>query len=352
MILQTSAPIQLPQQISFSNYILQRKNSNQSRIGVLLKMQYADGVGYSDLHPWPELGDPYIKTLFDQLKNFVNQKNSFGALSPILKQSLKFAEWDALARKNKKFLLQDAQIPKSHFLVYLENQIEEEHLRYFIEQGFDYLKVKVGGDPLDAAVSLSYLTSLLSILNEEYQSQLKLRLDVNANWTLEQFVFFLNHFDVKLRQNIDFIEDPFITDTVDTANMWSPIAQNEGLRLAVDFVEHPELIPGESYQVQIVKPAVDDFEKLTSNPNLSYVVTSYLGHPLGQNQAAFAAQTLNSKIKLEQAGLLSHHLYHENQFSKKLSAQGAQYSTDQFHEDSGLGFDHELGRLVWKSVNV
>ena len=45
-----------------------RRSSNE-RSGVLVKVEFTDGItGYSDLHPWPELGDPSLKEILEALR--------------------------------------------------------------------------------------------------------------------------------------------------------------------------------------------------------------------------------------------------------------------------------------------
>jgi O-succinylbenzoate synthase len=66
------------------------KAKSSERSGALLKVEIADGVGYSDLHPWQELGDLPLSDQLNSLKTSVPSKQA--------QRSLALAEFDRSAR--------------------------------------------------------------------------------------------------------------------------------------------------------------------------------------------------------------------------------------------------------------
>ncbi len=317
--------------IDYSAYILKKVGVNSSRVGALLRMEWPEGLGYADLHPWPEYGDAYLK---EQLKGLADyqKSNSEAGLSQLQKQALYFSKIDARARAQKKSLFENFNIPESHFLITREEEIEEQNLANISKGGFKKIKVKLGGDPLMAAVSVSELAGMAPQI---------LRLDVNANWSASEFKFFADKIPKEFKTRVEFIEDPFHS----AHDHWRLLSQTYGFSFARDFEV------GDAYAVRILKPAVENIVEIvkTESPEVQFVVTSYLGHPLGQLSAAFEATKLKESVgvRLLECGLLSQNVYEVNDFSRSLLIQNARLQPP---EGTGFGFDELLEKQRWQAV--
>lgn len=278
------------------------------RKGALLKVVFADGLaGFSDCHPWPELGDP---PLARQLK-----KLSQNITTCLTEKALKFARLDALARKNGDSLLKNLDIPKSHCLIMNLNRSTIKEIERALEEGFDTFKVKLGSR-LDE--ELSILDPLMAI------PQVKWRLDFNNRLKRSG--------DLKIKkEGIEFIEDPFPYD-----KRWHEFPFPIACDRQIDADE-------KSYHYKVFKPAVEDFKE-TAKP---LVVTSYLGHPLGQAADAYVAGNLAKKYDVRVSGLLSHRVYPPSVFSEQLAASGPLWKSP---EGTGFGFDGLLKTLNWVDI--
>lgn len=317
--------------IEYSAYILKKIGVNASRVGALLKVDWPEGVGYADLHPWPEFGDVYLK---EQLKILADHVKSGQQtlLSKLQKQSLHFSQLDAEARSKNKSLFDEIEIPTSHYLITREEQISEENLSEVTKAGFQKIKVKVGGEPLIAAISVAELAG---------NTSQKLRLDINAQWSASEFKFFADKIPKEFKTRIEFVEDPFHS----AQDHWSILSETYGMKFARDFEA------GDSYAVRILKPAAEDIFDIAKNekPEVQFVATSYLDHPLGQMSAAYAAAKLKQQYgeRVLECGLLSQNVYEPTEFSEALSVKGPNFKKI---EGTGFGFDQLLKQVRWQAI--
>ena len=320
-----------PKRIEYSTYILKKIAVNSARVGALLKIEWPDGIGYSDLHPWPEFGDAYLK---EQLKIFADYlKNPKTILlSPLQQQSIHYSRLDAQARTQKISLLNELVVPESHYLITREEETREDSLAQMTEAGFNKVKVKIGGDPLMAVIHIAHLAS---------QIQQSLRLDANAQWGESELSQFAEKIPEDLKPRIEFIEDPF--HSAPTA--WKILSEKYNLKFARDFCADKDL----SYAVRILKPAAENVPHLAATEPAALVVSSYLDHPLGQVCAAYEAALLKQKYgdRVLDCGLLSQHVYEVNDFSQAMAVQGPKFP--KIH-GTGFGFDELLKNLRWQVV--
>lgn len=315
---------------AYSHYELESNNSLSvtssalKRQGFLLKVSFSTEIeGYADCHPWPELGDLPLR---QQLESIAK-----GKFTPLTRCALEFAHLDAKARHEGTEILTKKNIPSSHFLVTYLFDWTPHHVQQVIQQGYTHVKLKVGRNLEQEIQSLHSL-----FLN----TSLKLRLDFNEILTRETFHYFLHRIE-KLQEQIDFIEDPFPFHSEE----WSAV-QKEGWTLACDRQSHLARHRTEAAGVLIVKPALQTFEEWKERGGQTRIVTSYLGHPLGQTAAAYVASQVDSSCSLVH-GLLSHHAYHPTAFSQHLNWQNPQFTTP---PGKGFGFDRELANLNWISL--
>jgi o-succinylbenzoate synthase len=278
------------------------------RKGALLKIDFRDGLtGYADCHPWPELGDLPLEQQLARLGR--------GQATSLTRQSLKLAEIDAEGRAAGKNLLSPLTIPKSHYLLLNLGVSSKMEVEQALEEGFTHFKVKVGTDFSD---EMHFLEPLLEIPNAFW------RLDFNNRLKVDD----LPLLEAANVSSIEFIEDPFPYDS-----SWSefpfPIALDRQADGHEDF-----------YRYKVFKPSVEDFKE-TRKP---LVVTSNLGHPLGQAADAYIAGKLNDDYNVGICGLLSHRVYSRNLFSEQLSWRGAEWKSP---EGTGFGFDELLHTTTW-----
>jgi len=315
---------------------LGRANPGRPRRGAILRVRFSDAlVGYSDCHPWPELGDLILE---DQLRLL-----KAGQLTPLTQQSVEFARADAEARAAGVSLWEGIQIPPSHALISDLKSLSPERLAVLAGAGVRAIKLKSGGSLEDAV----FLHGLFDHLREH---GLKVRLDFNAGLSVGQLDQFLGSLGDDLA-SIDFIEDPVPFDS----SVWAGIQRRWGLRLALDRAYFDGELDPEAFSVLVFKPAVQslawalDFVRRFQVP---VVVTSYLDHPLGQLGAAWMAGRLAREgIPVLDCGLLSHFAYQQRgvgssdpvvPFFQALQINGAKLIPP---HGLGLGWDHLLEGL-------
>ena len=294
------------------------------RPGALLKVWFEEGrIGYADCHAWPELGDLPLQKQLDLL--------AADSLTPITSCALECAKIDADARLEGKAILNQSSIPKSHYLVTNLCSLTACQVQRIVDQGFTHVKLKVGRQTDAEGEAIHSLF---------HDSSLKLRLDFNECLTPVAFRCFVRQMEA-LKTQIDFIEDPFPFQPED----WK-VFQQEGWRLACDRQAAVARRHPESASILIVKPAIQLHDEWEISDGQTCIVTSYLGHPLGQAAAAFTAASLDPSGKFVH-GLLSHHAYFPTVFSHQLNWAGPAFTVPQGH---GFGFDNELKSLKWSPL--
>lgn len=296
--------------VAYSPYVLTPrirlgKFSAKRREGALLRFTFPKNlVGYSDCHPWSELGDLPLAQQLEQLKT--------GKLTSLLERSLEFARCDADARDRGIHLLSGLTVPQSHYLV---DGISSHAC----------LKVKVDGSKAPPA----WLKGI--------GGQQHIRLDFNGSLTDEYLAEWLKLFE---KLNLDFIEDPFAQKS------WQ---QLKAFPLAKDRDSEHGI--GKSVGTLIVKPAIQNpklFEKVVGQ---HIVFTSYADHPLGQVCAAWEAARFYQKHPqfFERCGLLSHLIYEPHAYSEQL---GIEEDRLEACGGTGFGFDQLLQNEVWITIRA
>lgn len=295
------------------------------RLGALLQVIFqSDVIGYADCHAWPELGDLPLQQQLAYLAQ--------GKYTPLTRCAVEFAALDAQNRSNGKNIFHQSRIPLSHFLVTNMFDWTPQHVQQIIQQNYTHVKLKVGRNLEREIECLHHL-----FLN----TSLKLRLDFNEVLTPDAFRIFLDKMQ-EMKEQIDFIEDPFFFHPQE----WSAI-QKEGWVLACDRQVHMASHQPEAASVLIVKPALQRFEEWQKCVHQKRIVTSYLGHPLGQVAAAYVAAQVDPECSLVH-GLLSHHAYQPTSFSQYLNWQNPSFILP---PGIGFGFDYELEQQNWMSLD-
>lgn len=294
------------------------------REGALLRIVFKDGViGYSDCHPWVELGDA---PLCEQLNALSREE-----LTPLLRCSVDFARLDGEARRDKRSLFEGVIIPPSHRLISCSQNLTD-----LINEGITYFKLKTGKEP---ELEISAITAWVNKFPE-----IKLRLDFNERDSRSGFFEYWKKIPQSLKHAIDYVEDPYPYDrdawTKDQAELEVAFAADRSSARAVHFPESAHYL--------IHKPAVEKLPKLT-NAMTQLVVTTYLDHPLGQMCAAYSAASLKELYpsQVEYCGLLSHQCYQPDPFIRCIHSAGPRLIPPQ---GTGFGFNALLEEVPWRRL--
>lgn len=257
--------------------------------GLLLRVIFDVGFeGFSDLHPWPQLGDWPLER---QIEGLVN-----GRWSPTVQKSLMFASVDAKARRQNRNLL----------------------------MGLDWPGTR------ETKIKMTETTDL-----SQYASRSRLRLDFNGAWSRAEIENWWMKLPIVIRQKIDVIEDPYDEEgkcTIPTEILYS------------DWIDNPH------WGGKIFKPARDFSIYEQSKRRFKKVMfTHSLDHPLGQASAIWEAATFYKRYpRLKQAGgfgVVKGSAFHE--FEQVWSR-----SSDRLKPTPGLGFgfDSQLRALTWERL--
>jgi O-succinylbenzoate synthase len=334
------------------------------RPGALLRFKFGDGViAHADLFPWPALGDAELSDLLHELSQATLECHDAGDLSTV-KARLK-----VLAEGNQRFLLLPrimdameaeadalrAQRPlvagsvQNHFTALSALQLAPADILDARRGGFPAIKVKISG-LLEEAKALGRLQS---------HWDLPLRLDANENATIESLRFFLDALPIRLRDSIEFIEDPFPF----TLKSWSTFHSETGIPIAIDrpvmALISDQRVAGKSLaevfsekaaQIYIHKPAwlPEETAKAASEASVPIIVTSALGHPVGNLWAASVAARLAPD---NVHGCFTHTVYRDDEISNSLIASKQIRGSRIFGLGLGLGLPAKsLNRIKWEKL--
>ncbi len=267
------------------------------RRGALLRV----GNGFSDLHPWPELGDQDLDQQLDGLAR--------GQLTLQVKASLELAAIDGAAREKGISLFEGLGIPQSHW----------PGVAGPAPTGFDTVKFKCG--PHTTPADLQQMASQAS----------RLRLDFNETLTAGQFEQLA---PVMGSLPIDFVEDPTVYDAV----AWNQFRSRFGVRMAID-----RRMATDGVDVVVHKPALS-----LALPGFEgeIVITSYMDHPVGQFGAAWVAAQNRDRVSAR-CGLFTHVAFESNAFAESIEANGASLLPP---DGTGIGFDDQFETLMWEPL--
>jgi len=306
-----------------------------TRQGCLIKVQWSSKLyGYSDLFPWPELGDFDIETQMLAFKN--------GKISALVENSIYYAKLDAIARRDNLSLTKEAPKIKNHFLVAEPESLLSEKVDELKALSFSSLKLKFGADH---KIATEVVKRLL-----RQNPWLMLRLDFNSKLDFQSFHKFATSLLPQERARIEYVEDPIPWDLA----AWKEAS--EFLPLALDIeaskidFQNLETIP---FKVFVIKPLKLDIHTaevfLEKNPQLQIVVTSNLGHAVDTAHSFAQAVALKKKWpqRVLDCGLLGGEVYQPNVFSQNLQIQGPYLLP---LRGIGIGFNAELANINWTPI--
>lgn len=320
-----------------SNSRLNAKVESSSIEGILLKLDFEDGVGYSSLQTWPSLGDVEIPSLLEILrkspKNSIEETWAYFQTLPFsqrsfLTKAFEYAVLDYEARKSKVHLLEWFAPVKNNYLISDFNQLTE------VPKGVEILKVKL---------SKNYHLEIPEIEKLAAQGYC-LRLDFNACLNLESYKDFLSLISADLKKAIQYIEEPF-----PFSKEWSLVSQE--IPLAIDHelskIVTPEELVG-LVQVIVLKPAkqdISDYVVSFENLPVKFTITNYMDHSLGTLFAYYEACRWSHKLpdKFLESGCWTQHILRtSSEFSLEYQESFLRLPTG-----VGVGFDATLENQKW-----
>lgn len=258
----------------------QLKARSRRADGALLRVWFGETVfGLSELMPWPNLGDPSLETLIGELRAGRFELR-------LIDRALAMARIEADARERQGPLF--AAPVENHFLVVGPGPLAPGNWLDIRRRGFSAVKIKIS-NVADLAPTLAMAPSWIG--------NLQLRLDMNATAEADELLLALDRLPVLIRDRIEFIEDPIPFDMVE----WREFSRRSGIRLMLDR-EGVELSVDEKIEFFrsgvvggfVHKPgwSIDDEALALARAGAQVVVTSLLGHPVGQLHAARVASLL------------------------------------------------------------
>lgn len=351
------------------------------RAGALLRMKFSDEVsGHADLFPWPELGDAELSELLQELtlalkKTDLKSDADFNSAQQVLRNladrdqrylllprvfDALHSEAEALRVKRP---LVDGSI-RNHFTALSAVQLAPADILDARRGGFPAIKVKIAqkingrpGEGVTLTEGLLEEAKALGRLQSHWD--LPLRLDANENATPEALRIFLDALPIRLRDSIEFIEDPFPF----SLSGWSAFHKETGLRIGIDrpvmgFVgerakletQLAEVFAENAAQVYVHKPAwlEDEIAVIAAKAGVPVVVTSSLGHPVGNLWAASVAARLAPEGV---HGCFTHTAYRDDEISNSLIASKQLRGSRIFGVGAGLGLPAKaLNRIKWDKL--
>jgi len=314
-----------------------------TRQGALLRVRFADGrIGYSDICPFPEMGDSPLELILKDIKK--------QGLRGMAERSLYCAKIDAAARAANQSLYVPAVKIKNHYSINDILNFDLKQCEELQKLGYTEYKVKLGAKLVAESAKLLELTKSLS-------SSCKLRLDFNLSLNRPAFCDWFESHQSWLRPYADFFEDPFAYQ----ANDWQEVSQKYGIRLALDFAADPILTEAKGAQIIVIKPARQNAEKivnwfLSSDKNSAkhsdkkFVFTHYMDFAVGQMFAFAEAQRLSLLLgdRLVSCGLQLHQAFTGLALQNEIQYHGPFITPP---AGIGIGFDQPLADMSWTEIN-
>lgn len=335
--------------IEVSRYVLKPKPLGlKARSGALLRVTFSDleSAGVSDLFPWESFGDPSLETWIENLKRAVSDKSFENLPSMTLVRSLLAAREEAMAVVAGESLIKGSIV--NHWLATDPVDLAVHDVLEARRASAPAMKVKIGHHEPEVEASA------LSRLNSHWG--LKLRLDANERMTRGSLMKFLDGLPIRIRQSIEFIEDPFPFDL----RGWSDFHRETGINVAYDRGTDQATGRAQSFladvfsaaaaQVLIHKPAWQDEDRvaIAKSLNIPVVVTSILGHPVGNLWAASKAFELSPDGV---HGCRSHVAYRDDEASLALIKSKQVKGSRVVGLGVGLGLQSKWwNRLKWDSL--
>lgn len=305
---------------------LNAKSARSEHGGALIRVDHEGVFGYGSIHPWPELGD---ESLDENLAKLAE-----GHFTTLSARAMTCSRADAAARREGVSLFEGLVVPRSHATL----MMDESDFVAAVQTGFTTVKVKVGRSP---AMEAGFIREQAMLYPE-----LTWRLDFNSSLDAEAVESLLTELGEEVRDQIDFIEDAFLSGVTPWVNALGPY----DIPMAVDR-EVEDACGG--YGVAVIKPALNEplplLERIAEEGKRA-VITSYMDHPVGQSFAAWeAARAFHSfPDVVDTCGLITHGLFEQDEFTAALGKPLPDFKPAC---GTGLGFDELLESLPWTPLS-
>ncbi len=320
----------VPYQLSPKGSLNSQTNSQTSlkapRTGILLKLQRNKWVGYSDLHPWSELGD---EPLEDHIKAFFQKAPSF-----LGRVTMSQAHRDGDARAANMSLVSDLPLLKNNLIVSDLDSLTQDKLALNKKLGFEVIKLKAGRD---LEKELFYCKKILDTGN------FCLRLDFNSSLEWNSFQKFFESIPTKY---IEYAEDPmpYTVEVWSEAQKFLPLALDFEAR-KISWQNHEKPVA----QVLIIKPQRMNMEAVVGCLKawkINFTVTSSMDHPLGVVQAYSWAQQLQKEFPMQTRtpGCLTLDVFEKTPYHNEILVEGPWLKSV---TGSGAGFKKLLEGESW-----
>ncbi len=309
-------------QLTYSPYTLKLKKSFftarteiKERRGFILRLTDPDCFeGIGDCCPFPEFGSENIEDVENVLSDFklkiiideteieksINNCLANYKKLPAIRHGLEQAINNIICNKNKTTLDNllnlklKKQVDVNAAIGFVNVGESAKAARNNIEKGFSTIKLKIGRSNFEEDFSV------IKLMRETIGDNIKLRIDSNCNWNLDEAIINL----IELEQfDIEYAEQPVInlSDYIKLKKKTNiPLAPDESIRSvkeAKEFIKSgavsylilkPMMIGGLLPTLEIIKQAVAE--------NITPVITSSFESAVGKTNAVIAAASVNANV--------------------------------------------------------
>jgi len=308
--------------LTYSPYTLKLKKSFftarteiKERKGFILRLTDTDGFeGIGDCCPFPEFGSESIEDVENvvsdfKLKVIINETEIEKSINncllnynklPALRHGLEQAIINIICNKNKTTIdnLLNLKLKKrvnvNAAIGFLNVEESVKAARNHIEKGFTTIKLKIGRSNFEEDFSV------IKLIRETFGENIKLRIDSNGNWNLEEAIINLRALE---QFDIEYAEQPVnnLSDYIKLKKKTNiPLAPDESIRSVKDAKEFiksgavsylilkPMMIGGMLPTLEIIKQALTE--------NIIPVITSSFESAVGKTNAVIAAATVKAIV--------------------------------------------------------
>lgn len=309
-------------QFTYSPYTLKLKKpfftariEIKERKGFIFRLTDADGFeGIGDCCPFPQFGSESVEDVENVLSDFKLkltiddrefEKSLENCLSdynklPALRHGLEQAIINFYCEKNKTTidnllnLKLKNQINVNALIGILSAEEVLNTAKSLIGKGFTTLKLKTGKYDFEVEFSV------IKLIRSTFGDKIKLRIDSNGNWKLEEAIINLQQLG---EFDIEYAEQPVnkLSDYIELKNKTNiPLAPDESIRSVHDA---KEFIKSGSISYLILKPMMIggliptlEIIKLAIAENITPVITSSFESAVGRSNAVIAAASIEADV--------------------------------------------------------
>lgn len=308
--------------LTYSPYTLKLKKSFftarteiKERKGFILRLTDTDGFeGIGDCCPFPEFGSESIEDVENMVSDFklkviINETEIEKSINncllnynklPALRHGLEQAIINIICNKNKTTIdnLLNLKLKKrvnvNAAIGFLNVEESVKAARNHIEKGFTTIKLKIGRSNFEEDFSV------IKLIRETFGENIKLRIDSNGNWNLDEAIINLRALE---QFDIEYAEQPVnnLSDYIKLKKKTNiPLAPDESIRSVKDAKEFiksgavsylilkPMMIGGMLPTLEIIKQALTE--------NIIPVITSSFESAVGKTYAVIAAATVKAIV--------------------------------------------------------